>query len=46
MEEAEITYWYPEAWNEEFRRTGVVKCWLDDSPQGLMPYLFQAMLKD
>ncbi len=32
MEEAEITYWYPEAWNEEFRRTGVVKCWLDDSP--------------
>ena len=32
MEEAEITYWYPEAWDEEYRRTGAVKCWLDDYP--------------
>ena len=32
MEEAEITYWYPEAWDEEFRRTGLVQCWLDDYP--------------
>ena len=35
MEESEITYWYPDAWDEEFRRTGAVQCWLDDCP-----YLF------